>query len=556
MMEKPFQVCYSRVMKDGYFAQDNGSSTQIEKLLEILIEQNEKQSEQIEKQSELIEKLYDQIEKLNNQIEQKDEIIRKLQKMLFGRKSEKAAALEMMANMEPLFTMDYPEPKQEERTRTVKAHERRRCPNRTDDLDSLPHEKVVIEATEEEKKCPYCGEEMIKVGEEKAHTIVKVIPAQIIIEDIYTETYACPACMNDGEGVLYKTDAPAALIPGSFASAQALAYVANERFVKGVTYYRQEKEWKSWKLPVSRRTMSNWVMLGSESYFEPLIERMKSHLLKEEYIHCDETTIQVMKEEGRRNTNKSYMWVYSSIQESEHPMRLFDYEPGRGGKYAADYLEGFAGILITDDYAGYNQVDHDERALCWAHARRYFVDALEGLKEAAGSVSVKILTQIMKIFRIEAKLQKLKPKERKEERMLREGGLVEQVFVCAKTALATEGWTTQKEKQALNYLVDNEEGLKIYLKDGNVPMTNSLSERTIRSFAIGRRNWLFSGSPRGARSCGVLYSVVESAKANGLVPYKYILYVLEKLRGKIGQLSDEILDQMMPWNAEVKEQCV
>ena len=125
MMEKPFQVCYSRVMKDGYFAQDNGSSTQIEKLLEILIEQNEKQSEQIEKQSELIEKLYDQIEKLNNQIEQKDEIIRKLQKMLFGRKSEKAAALEMMANMEPLFTMDYPEPKQEERTGTVKAHERR-----------------------------------------------------------------------------------------------------------------------------------------------------------------------------------------------------------------------------------------------------------------------------------------------------------------------------------------------------------------------------------------------------------------------------------------------
>ena len=149
-MEKPFQVCYSRVMKDGYFAQDNGSSTQIEKLLEILIEQNEKQSEQIEKQSELNEKLYDQIEKLNNQIEQKDEIIRKLQKMLFGRKSEKAAALEMMANMEPLFTMDYPEPKQEERTGTVKAHERRRCPNRTDDLDSLPHEKVVIEATEEE----------------------------------------------------------------------------------------------------------------------------------------------------------------------------------------------------------------------------------------------------------------------------------------------------------------------------------------------------------------------------------------------------------------------
>ena len=114
---------------------------------------------------------YDQIEKLNNQIEQKDEIIRKLQKMLFGRKSEKAAALEMMANMEPLFTMDYPEPKQEERTGTVKAHERRRCPNRTDDLNSLPHEKVMIEAIEEEKKCPYCGEEMIKVGEEKVGII-------------------------------------------------------------------------------------------------------------------------------------------------------------------------------------------------------------------------------------------------------------------------------------------------------------------------------------------------------------------------------------------------
>ncbi len=278
--------------------------------------------------------------------------------------------------------------------------------------------------------------------------------------------------------------------------------------------------------------------------------------MKEAYIYCDETTIQVKGEEGRKDTTKSYMWVYSSVRESEHPVRLFDYTPGRGGKYAASFLSGFTGILITDDYAGYNEVDHDQRALCWAHARRYFVDALEGIEEETGdSIAYRLLVQMMKIFHIEAKLQKRTKKEREKERVLRERPLVEQIFVWAKTAMARQGWKTKKEEHALKYLIDNEEGLKVYLEDGSVPMTNSLAERTIRSFAIGRRNWLFSGSPRGARSCGVLYSIVESAKANGLVPYQYIHYVLEQLNGKLGQLTDEILDQVMPWNGEVKEQC-
>lgn len=163
-------------------------------------------SEQIEKQSELIEKLYDKIE-------EKDVIIRKQQKMLFGRRNEKAAAIQMMENMEPLFTMDYPEPKPEEKSRKVKAQERRRCPNRTDDLDSRPHEKIVIEASEEEKTCSGCGGKMIQIGEEKIRTIVKILPPHIIIEDIYTESYACPTCTNDGEGVLYKTKALGAFDP-------------------------------------------------------------------------------------------------------------------------------------------------------------------------------------------------------------------------------------------------------------------------------------------------------------------------------------------------------
>ena len=239
--------------------------------------------------------------------------------------------------------------------------------------------------------------------------------------EVYLSRKPMPVRTKDGEGVLYKTKAPGALIPSSYAGAQTIAYIANERYVKGVPYYRLEKEWNHWKLPISRRTMSNWMMLASENYFEPLFERMKGHLLKEEYIHCDETTIQVKGEEGRKDTTKSYMWVYSSVRESEHPVRLFDYTPGRGRKYAASFLSGFTGILITDDYAGYNQADYDQRALCWAHARRYFVDALEGLREAAEeSIAYRMLVQMAKIFHIEAKLQKRTKKEWEKERMLRE----------------------------------------------------------------------------------------------------------------------------------------
>lgn len=512
--------------------------------------------DQFEKMTKIIEDLSIQIEELIKANKEKDAIIKKLQRMLFGRRSEKAQAAEWMANTPALFDLDYPEEDPSScTTEQIRYSRKKRCWNK-DDLADAKRVKVLIEASEEEKKCPWCGEEMEKIGEEKIRTRIVVIEPEIRIEEIYTETYVCSSCMRDGEGVLFKTKAPSPVIPHSYAGAEAIAHVANERFVKGVPYHRQEKEWRWLGVTISRRTMSNWVMKASELYLEAVVEKMKEHLMKEDCCHCDETGIQVLKEEGRKNTSVSYMWVYSSTALSSKPIRIFSYAPGRGGQYPKEYLKDYKGFLITDGYRGYDQVEDVERVMCWAHARRKFYDALPKNEEGEGTICQEALEQMQKIFHIESKLQKLEPKERQKQRDRLERKPAERLFAWAKEILEKGEVSSASVKNALQYLIRRRKELLEYMEDGRLPMTNSLAERTIRSFAIGRNNWIFSGSPRGARACGVFYSIVESAKANGLVPYKYILYLLKELPKQMGKLDSRILEQYMPWNPIIKSECI
>lgn len=513
--------------------------------------------EQLEKMIKAIEDLTVRIEELNKTIKHKDAIIEKLQRMLFGKKSEKARHAEMMANMPTLFDLEYPEesPSSARALQNIQYSRKKRCWNK-DDLGDVERTKIVIEAAEEEKKCPWCGKEMEKIGEEKVRTRVIIEEPKIRIEEIYTETYVCPSCRQDGEDVLFKTEAPLPVIPHSFASAEAIAHVASERFVKSVPYNRQEKEWKWLGLSISRRTMSNWIMAVSELYLEPVVLKMREHLLKEELCHCDETPIQVLREEGRKNTSKSWMWVYSSAAVSRKPIRIFQYAPGRGSRYPKAFLEGFEGFLVTDGYGGYSQIENTKRALCWAHVRRKFFEALPSSgKNIQETEAYRALERIGQIFHVETELQKLEPARRAKERDRMERPLAESLFAWAEEIIERGTISSINVKGAFKYMLARKEELSSYLDNGSLPMTNSLAERTIRNFAVGRNNWLFSGSPRGAKACGVLYSIVESAKANGLIPYKYILHLLKELSRHAGKLTSEILEECMPWNPNLISIC-
>lgn len=529
--------------------------------LSELIEQIGTLVNQIQNQSEIIHEQTEMIKGLKKTIEEKDELINYLNRQLFGRKSEKLVNQAIEADMDPLFDvsaydLEYPEPDPEaEIKKETITYDRNKRSTSKDKAPDVPVEEILIEASEEEKICPYCGSEMEVIGKELVRSVIVVEPAKVFIRRTYTQTLACPECRKDGDEVLVKTKAPVPLIPHSSASAEAAAHIIQERFVKGVPYYRQEKEWKVLGMPLCRKTMSNWVMQTAENWLKLIVERMRHYLLGTGYVHCDETHIKVMQEADRSNNTKSYMWVYSSIRECETPIRIFQYKPGRKAEFVKDFLSGFKGVIITDGYKAYKNIEGTTQAMCWAHARRYIFDCVpHQTKMDPDLVPVQALKIIQKLFALEkgfasANLEKKKEIRRKESKVVKE------YFEYLEEVQKEGGVASKKLNEAIEYSLNHKEELTAFLNDVKIPLTNSLAERTIRPFAVGRKNWLFSGSPKGAESCGIIYSIVESAKANGLSPYKYILHVLKKLPREWSEITDTVLDSFLPWSREIQAAC-
>jgi hypothetical protein len=329
----------------------------------------------------------------------------------------------------------------------------------------------------------------------------------------------------------------------------------HQKFVNALPLYRQEKEWESLGVSLSRATMANWILAASRDWLMPVVDLMHKKLLKEEHLHVDETTVQVMNEEGRKNTTDSYMWVYATGQHSKNPIRIFEYQPGRSGKYPEEFLKEFKGYLHTDAYSGYNKVSGITRCLCWTHLRRYFVDALpKDIQSPEATLPSHGIVYCNKLFEIEKNLEKLSREERKSERLKQEKPVLD-AFWSWINSIKTKVLPKSKLSEALKYALNQKEELMNYLKDGNCSISNNLAENSIRPFTIGRKNWLFSGSPKGATASATVYSIIESAKANGLNPYKYLYYIFSELPGvQFGQ-HPEFLEDYLPWSPEVQESC-
>ena len=483
----------------------------------------------------------------------------KLLNLLYGKKTEKSKVILDNTQM-TLFDMDYPEAP-EESVQDQKEYTVRRKKKKTDkrsqDLEHLPHKQVVIKATPEQKKCPNCGTEMDFIGQVLVRKELVVEEPEVYVKEIYVESYICRNCTDEnGNSVVVRTEAETPAISHSFTSAESIAHVISERFIKGVPYYRQVREWLSYGIEMSRRTLCNWVLKSAENLFKPIWQLMRAELLGQSYIHADETHLTVMDERKGRRYSKAYMWVYTSIAESDHPVRLFDYEPGRGGKYPGEFLDGFSVVLITDAYSGCNKVTEARRACCWAHCRRKMVEVLPDRKDLSEDlIPVQAIRRIQKIFLIEKKINSMSAEEKKAIRIQKTKPLVDEYFSWIKKVLEENGFSSAKLKTALEYNLNHEKELRMFLTDGNIPCTNSLCERTIRSFAIGRKNFLFSSSRRGAEMNGVMYSIIETAKANRLDPRKYIVHVLKTLPQKGANLTEEILKEFLPWNPGLLEIC-
>lgn len=421
-------------------------------------------------------------------------------------------------------------------------------------LDSLKHVKKIYDIDEKERICDECGSKLSYVGEEFVRHEVVYEPAKLYVKDIYRKTYECRNCRKNGKGVMFKAGTPNPVIPHSYTSPSVVSQVIIDKYVNHMPLYRQESEWKRLGLELSRTTMANWIIIAAKEYFIPLVDRMHELLIQETHVHCDETPVQVLNEPGKAATSKSYMWVYSSIKESRKPIKIFEYRPDRKAVNPQQFLKGFDGTIITDGYYGYNHIEGITNAYCWAHARRKFYDALPvDMKKASGTLANEAVEKIAKLFAIEKQIETLSSDEKVKVRQEKSKPLVDDFFLWC-TDNQNKVLSGSKTGKAIQYALNYEAGLRTFLDDGLVPMTNSLDERTIRPFTVSRKNWLFSASTKGAEASAAAFSLIETAKANKLDPYDYIEFILDYLPQQDIVENPERLDWFLPWSEEVKEE--
>jgi transposase len=438
----------------------------------------------------------------------------------------------------------------EEAIRQSITYERKK-PGRKPIPKDLPIERIEYRLPEEEQICTACGGPMHEMSEECRHE-VKLVPAQVKIVQHARLVYGCRNCETNGIEVPIKTaKAPRPVIEKGLASPSAVAYVMTMKFVDGVPLYRQEQHYARLGIDLSRGVLSNWMLKGSE-WLELIYPRLKQKLLEQEILHADETTLQVLKEPGRAAESQSYMWLYRTGS-MDRSIVLYEYQQTRSGEHPRNFLKGFKGYLHADGYAGYHNIPDVILCGCWAHLRRKFDEALKCLppqKRASGSRAKEALDRINRLFAIERELKRCTPEERLQIRNLKSRPIVEEFWKWLEDMLPGV-LPKSLFGLAVNYGRNQWAKLVRFLEDGRVEIDNNRAERSIKPFVIGRKNFLFCNTPRGARASALIYSIVETAKENGLNPYAYLNYLFEKLPN-LDSRDNETLDQLLPWNAKLQ----
>lgn len=447
----------------------------------------------------------------------------------------------------------------ETESETIISHTRKKRKGKREEFyEGLPTEQIVYELPENERVCPDCGKPFHACGHEVLRREVEIIPAQVRAVEHVQTVYSCRNCeQNDISTPMIKSNVPAPVISGSgIASPSLLSYILCNKYVLALPLYRQEQELERCGIHISRQTMANWVIFVAGRWLAPIYDLLRAELLANDILHADETTLQVIKEKGRKASSKSYMWMYHTGRDAEKQVALFEYQPTREGKHPQKFLAGYKGFLHVDGYAGYNELESQGVTLaeCWAHTRRKFDEALKALKkdERTDAIANIGLTYCNKLFEFERKSDELNltHEERAEQRILKSKPVAEAFFAWAESML---GQTLPKSKLgvAVGYAVNQRKWLMNFLLDGRLELSNNRAERTIRPFTVGRKNWLFSFCARGAKASAVVYSIIETAQANGLVPFMYLNYLFEMLPN----ITTSKLKDCLPWNPVVQEIC-
>ena len=431
---------------------------------------------------------------------------------------------------------------------------RKRAGKREDDLCELPVEVVEHTLPAEERICPACGEPLHVMGHECRREL-KVVPAQVVVVEHKREVYSCRNCEKNEDSVpVIKAPLPEPVIKGSLASPSEVAHIMTQKYLMYAPLYRQEQAWKQQGVFLSRQTMANWIIRCSQDWLEPIYERLKLGLAGREVLHADESVLQVLKEPSRKAQAKSFMWLYRTCSDTDKPIVLYDYQETRHHKHPEAFLQGFKGYLHTDGFQGYHLLPQDIIVVgCWSHVRRKFDEALKTVAQERrpGSHAQKGQDFCNRLFDLERKFVNLKPKERFERRLKESKSVAEDFFTWCRSLWRGGVLPKSTLGAALKYACDQQQWLMNVYLDGRLEISNNRAERSIKPFVMGRKNWLFCNTPNGARASSVVYSLIETAKENGLKPFEYLKFLLEDLPNTTtGQLDD-----LLPWGKSLPECC-
>ena len=372
------------------------------------------------------------------------------------------------------------------------------------------------------------------------------VPAKVEVEEHHIGVYA-----SKSDGHMVKAEHPKGLLHGSLVSPSLAAAIINGKYVNAVPLYRLEQEFQRYGLKISRQNMANWCIRLGEEYLSVLYDYLHKELYSYHVIQADETPVTVNRD-GRKAGSRSYMWVYRSGHlYKDKQMVLYEYQLTRNVSHPREFRKGYNGICVTDGYQVYHTLEKELEELtiagCWVHCRRRFNDALNTIEEAfrKKSESFLIMKQIQAIYREENKLNDLPSDERLKQRQAVVKPLVDAFFAYIKSLKISKKDTFG---DAVSYALNQEQYLRVFLRDGEVPIDNNASERAIRGFCVGKKNWQMIDTINGTKTSAVIYSIVETAKANNLKPFDYVQYLLEEIPKHMDDTNCSFLENLLPWS--------
>lgn len=508
-----------------------------------------------------MEGLTKQTQALNDKMQLVMEQLVLSKKSRFGRSSEKMAGPGQIRFMEvdgeivffneaeAVCDLDAPEPDSLEPQQPKK---KKQAGKREADLAGLPVRRIDHYLSEKELAAEF-GEKGWKQLPDAISRCYRFVPAKVELEEHHIGVYS-----SKTDDRMVKAPHPKKLLPGSLVSPSLAAAVLNGKYVNAVPLYRLEKEFERYGLAITRQNMANWAIRLGESCFGPLYDYLHTLLYRYPVIQADETPVLVNKD-GRPAGSKSWMWVYRSgcLYQKEQVI-LYEYQKTRNASHPRKFLKDYNGICVTDGYQVYHTLEKEKEDLkiagCWVHCRRKFAEALEVIPKELRKQSVLdlLMSQIRAIYREEGKLSALSADERGEKRQLVVKPLVDAFFAYVKQNSGRMP-KSGKAREAFTYALNQEPYLRVFLENGDVPMDNNASERAIRGFCIGKKNWEMIDTVHGASASAIIYSISETAKANGLKPYEYFEYLLTEIPKHQDESSKEFLADLLPWSEKLPE---